>query len=117
VGEIRDNVKRNLGYYLSLKGMSQKELAEKLGVSQSAVTNWIKGKNAPDIEMVAQICDALEISVSDLFGADGSKPDAKLEQATSIFQELRPDFQDYVMKQIEQLLEMQNNQKDNDSDR
>lgn len=74
VGEIRENVKRNLGFYLSLRKMSQKELAERLGVSQSAVTNWIKGKNAPDIEMVAAICDILDVSVSDLFGksqADG----------------------------------------------
>lgn len=70
LGEIRDNVKRNLGYYLSLRGISQKELAERLGVSQSAVTNWIKGKNSPDIEVVAEICDVLEISVSDLFGKE-----------------------------------------------
>lgn len=47
MGEIRENVKQNLGYFLSLRGMSQKELAMKLGVSQSAVTNWIKGKNSP----------------------------------------------------------------------
>jgi transcriptional regulator with XRE-family HTH domain len=72
MGEIRDNVKRNLGYYLSLRGMSQKKLAEKLGVSQSAVTNWIKGKNSPDIEVVAQICDILGVTVTDLFGTDGS---------------------------------------------
>lgn len=68
VGEIRENVQRNLGYYLCLRGISQKELAQRLGVSPSAVTNWIKGKNSPDIEMVAEICGALEVSVSDLFG-------------------------------------------------
>jgi len=72
MGVIRENVKRNIGYYLSLKGMSQKDLAERLRVSQSAVTNWVKGKNAPDIEMVAQICDALGITVLELFGTDGS---------------------------------------------
>ncbi len=70
MGEIRDNVKRNLGYYLSLRGMTQKELAEKLSVSQSAVTNWIKGKNSPDIEVVAQICEILNISVVELFGTN-----------------------------------------------
>lgn len=68
MGQIRENVKRNLGYYLSLRGISQKELSEKLHVSQAAVTNWIKGKNSPDIELVANICEILEISVIDLFG-------------------------------------------------
>ena len=34
MGEIRENVKQNLGYFLSLRGMSQKELAMKLGVTK-----------------------------------------------------------------------------------
>lgn len=71
MGEIRENVKRNLGYYLSLKGLTQKELAEKLNVSQSAVTNWIKGNNSPDIDTVALICNILDISVVELFGTNG----------------------------------------------
>lgn len=107
MGEIRDNVKKNLGYYLSLKGISQKELADKLSVSQSAVTNWIKGKNSPDIEVVAQICDILEISVTDLFGADNAKVDPHAERALSIFKRLNPDFQKYALDQIEKLLELQ----------
>ncbi len=73
MGEVRENVKRNLGYFLSLRGMSQKELAIKLDVSQSAVTNWIKGKNSPDIEAVVRICRCLDISVEDLFGIDADK--------------------------------------------
>ena len=80
MGEIRDNVKKNLGYYLSFTGISQKELAEKLKVSQSAVTNWIKGKNAPDIETVAQICDILGISVTELFGTDGNSQYSEKEK-------------------------------------
>lgn len=78
MGIIRDNVKKNLGYYLSLKGITQKELAKKLNVSQSAVTNWIKGKNSPDIELVAEICDILDISVTELFGVNTNEPEAEL---------------------------------------
>lgn len=70
MGEIRDNLKKNLGYYLSLRGISQKELAKRLNISQAAITNWIKGKNSPDIETVALICDILDISVTALFGTD-----------------------------------------------
>ena len=96
LGEIRDNVKRNLGYYLSLRGISQKELAEKLGVSQSAVTNWIKGKNAPDIEVVAEICDVLEISVSDLFGKEeGSKANDTEQKVLEQYRK-KPELQQAV---------------------
>ncbi len=73
MGEIRENLRRNLCYYLSIKEMTQKELSQKLGVSQSAVTNWIKGKNSPDIEMVAQICDVLNIPVTELFNVRDSQ--------------------------------------------
>ena len=73
MGEIRENLKKNLGYYLTLKGISQKDLSITLGVSQAAVTNWIKGKNSPDIEIVAKLCDALDVSINDLMGW-GEKP-------------------------------------------
>ena len=72
LGVIRDNVKQNLGYYLSLRGITQKELAERLGVSQAAVTNWVKGKNSPDIDVLADICEFLNITVSNLLGIDES---------------------------------------------
>lgn len=66
--ETRKNVQRNLVHYLSLNKINQKELAEQLNVSQAAVTNWIKGKNSPDIETVTEICAILNISLHALFG-------------------------------------------------
>jgi len=93
MGEIRENVKRNLGYYLSLRGMSQKELAEHLGVSQSAVTNWIKGKNSPDIETVALICDLFHISVVDLFGRDKDVKMSEAEEKVLEQYRRKPDLQ------------------------
>lgn len=100
MGQIRENVKKNLGYYLSLQGISQKELAEKLGVSQSAVTNWIKGKNSPDIESVAQICQALRISVSDLFGAGDMEMTIHERSLLQLYRDLCPELQEYLMNLV-----------------
>ena len=88
----RENVKQNLGYFLSLRGMSQKELAMKLGVSQSAVTNWIKGKNSPDIEMVALICQHLHISVAELFGMTGDETYSDRERVLVAQYRNKPDM-------------------------
>ncbi|AUS95410.1 hypothetical protein CDQ84_19100 [Clostridium thermosuccinogenes] len=93
MGEIRENVKRNLGYYLSLRGISQKELADKLNVSQSAVTNWIKGKNSPDIETVAEICDILSISVVDLFGTENNDMYTEMEKRVIAEYRKKPELQ------------------------
>lgn len=93
MGEIRENLRQNLIHHLSLNGMSQKELAEKLQISQSAVTNWIKGKNSPDIETVARICDILELSVVDLFGTNGPNPYSEEEKELIVQYRKKTDLQ------------------------
>ena len=93
MGEIRENVQKNLGYYLTLRGISQKKLAEMLHVSQSAVTNWIKGKNSPDIEIVADICNILDISVTQLFGTEEPENYTLLERTLILRYRERPELQ------------------------
>lgn len=46
--------------------LTQKELADKLGVTDKAVSRWENGKNYPDIEIMQSISDIFEISVSEL---------------------------------------------------
>lgn len=43
-GEIRERIRASLEKYISASGYTQKEIAEKLGVSKSSITNWLKGK-------------------------------------------------------------------------
>lgn len=62
----RENIQRNLGILLSRKKMTQKKLADTLQLSQTAVTNWIKGKNAPDIDTLMRICEIFEISINEM---------------------------------------------------
>ena len=35
------------------KGMSQKDIADKLGVTSQAVSKWENGKNLPDMTMIS----------------------------------------------------------------
>lgn len=48
------------------KGMTQKELAEKLRVSQQNVSRWETGEVIPRIDKLKLIAEALECSVNDL---------------------------------------------------
>ena len=105
MGEIRDNVQNNLSFYLSLKKISQKKLAEMLHVSQSAVTNWVKGKNSPDIETVAQICNILDISVTQLFGTDHVDEFSLKERTLILHYRQRPELQ----KAVDILLDINDN--------
>lgn len=47
-------------------GMTQQEIAEKTGVSQSAVGQWFKTSNVPS-ETIERFCRALNIKINDLY--------------------------------------------------
>lgn len=48
------------------KGMTQTELAEKLGVTGKAVSRWETAKGLPDISLLEPLAAALDISVNEL---------------------------------------------------
>lgn len=48
------------------KGLTQKQLAEKLNVTDKAVSKWETGRSAPDIALLEKISEALEVSVVEI---------------------------------------------------
>lgn len=50
--------------------MTQVELAEKIGVTDKAVSKWETGRGLPDITLVEPIAKALSISVGELFAGE-----------------------------------------------
>lgn len=53
-------------------GLTQKELAEKLGVDQSAVSFWETGKRAPRGGRLLRLADVLNCTIDELFGRENS---------------------------------------------
>jgi transcriptional regulator with XRE-family HTH domain len=49
-------------------GLTQKELADKLGFSHSDVSKWEKGNKHPPISSAAPICEVLGVSANYLLG-------------------------------------------------
>ena len=60
------------------KGVSRKELAEKLGVSTSAVTKYENGVQAPLLEKVFLLAAILGVSITDLTGDNQNFIDNKI---------------------------------------
>ena len=48
-------------------GLSQKELGEKVGVTNKAVSKWENGQAKPGLEILHQLADVLSVSVDELF--------------------------------------------------
>ena len=52
------------------KKLTQRELAEKLGVTDRSVSNWENGVCLPDAGLYRSLCDILQISINELFAGE-----------------------------------------------
>ena len=55
---------------LSGAGMSQKELALKAGVTEAAVSHYLKGDRIPRAAVAVKLAEALNVSVEELMGGN-----------------------------------------------
>ncbi len=52
------------------RGMTQRELAEKIGISDKTVSKWECGNSIPDISYLEALCDSLDIKVNELLSGE-----------------------------------------------
>lgn len=50
--------------------LTQMQLAEKLGITDRAVSKWETGKSLPDVAIMPELCKLLNITVNDLFNGE-----------------------------------------------
>ena len=51
-------------------GLTQEGLAQKLGVTNQAVSKWESGQSCPDLALLPQIADLFGITIDELFGRE-----------------------------------------------
>lgn len=65
------------------KNLTQMQLAEKLGITDQAVSKWENGKGMPDSSLMLDLCSELDITVNELLSGemiDMTEYDKKAEQ-------------------------------------
>lgn len=63
--EIRDNVKR----LCKLRGITQKELASKIGISETSLNVSLKPDGNPSVKTIEKVATGLGVSVSQLLAS------------------------------------------------
>lgn len=67
-----DQVK--IGKFIASKrkeiGITQQQLADKLGVTDKSIGNWENGRNMPDLSLFEPLCKELNISINDLMSGE-----------------------------------------------
>lgn len=49
------------------KNLTQRELSEKMGVSDKSVSKWENGKCLPDVSLYMELCEILGITINEFF--------------------------------------------------
>ena len=66
--------KKKIGRFIAAcrqaQSLTQFQLAERLGVSDRAVSKWETGNSLPDNELVLDLCKVLGVNIGDLFAGE-----------------------------------------------
>lgn len=65
-GTINENIKN----FRTFRGITQSDLAQRIGKSKNVISNWERGDNSPDVDSVEKICRELTVTPNQLFGWD-----------------------------------------------
>lgn len=68
-------LKDNLVQLRKLKGLTQEDIAEKVGVSRQAVAKWEAGDTLPDLEKARLLAEAFGVSLDDLTNYEPTEND------------------------------------------
>lgn len=65
-------INENIKHFRKTRGMSQEEMAVKLNVVRQTVSKWEKGLSVPDADVLIEMANLLDVSVSQLLGIEES---------------------------------------------
>lgn len=70
------------------KGLTQSQLAEKLGITDKAISKWETGRSMPDLSLFVPLCTLLGITLNELFAGECIAEKNLKEKADEILMEV-----------------------------
>ena len=70
------------------KGWTQNQLAEKLGITDKAISKWETGRSMPDLSLFVPLCNLLEITLNELFAGECISEQNLKEKADEVLMEV-----------------------------
>ena len=75
------------------KNMTQQELANKLNITDRAISHWENGRSMPDAGIMLELCKALDINVNELLSAKKIMEEKYNERAEENLLEMRREIE------------------------
>lgn len=112
--KYREVISKNIKKFRMAAGMTQTDLAKKLNITSASISNWEKGQNSIDVEMLFKLCEILGVSI-DAMGNMTSE-DLSQEDVTLLNKYHQLDV--YGKKAVEETIERELNRcKDQDREK
>jgi hypothetical protein len=108
------NIGENIKKIRKSKGLTQKELADKMGITQQSFAQYERTQNIPKLETLRTIAAALDVSIYDLQGVSWMNKAAELnrthKEKTQVlldhYNKLNDLGQDKAIERVEELTEL-----------
>ncbi len=71
--------------------MTQRELAEKLGITDRAISKWENGRGLPDVSLMKPLCEILGITVTELLNGERTEANVTLNEVEETVYEVLSD--------------------------
>ena len=78
MAKVREHLSEYLDNWMTENKVSNNKIAEALGVSDVSVRRWRLGECAPDLDLIPELCDYMNVSINELLGVDNK--DISVEQ-------------------------------------
>ena len=97
---------RFIAEYRKAKNLTQVQLAEKLSITDRAVSKWERGKGMPDASLMLELCDILDISVTELLRGERieTRDYDKAAEETILAMKAETERQNAMMLRLEIIL-------------
>lgn len=85
MGFIMKSIGETIATLRKQKGMTQNELAEKMNVTDKAVSKWERDLSCPDVNTISKLANILDVSVEELLKAKKKdEPNTKIKDLINL---------------------------------
>ena len=68
-------IQNKLAEAIKCSGLTQVEIAKRLHIKQSTISNYLRGKKTPSLETFANLCAILDLDTNDILCIDSFSED------------------------------------------
>lgn len=83
-----DDMNKRSGSFIAQRrkqaGLTQLQLAERIGVSDKAVSKWETGRGFPDVSVLEGLAEALGVSISEIVTGKSAEPSAQSQKKAAL---------------------------------